>query len=217
MNATDLGVCLVCSSKHETWMYLYRCNDADSVTIRTLAITKFQATLLKCKTAPIICDVLTYKLSQWMHLVMGNTPSVHCNNLGHNLSLALEEQANISWENFVKGRVSEWWGKSQQMFYNYVYPSSNYEKEQWTRQLITGVWQFFNNVSKARNAHLHSPLGTDNKSHLNKRIRYEYSTLSHAMSWTGKHDFTVINKGTPFQPTITKMFQAQETEQVMTT
>eukprot|EP00957_Ditylum_brightwellii_P088784 6761445-Ditylum_brightwellii.AAC.1 len=54
--------------------------------------------------APIICDVLTYKLSPWVHLATVNTPLVQCDNLGHNLSLALEEQAEIGWENFVKGR-----------------------------------------------------------------------------------------------------------------
>eukprot|EP00957_Ditylum_brightwellii_P057598 4367664-Ditylum_brightwellii.AAC.1 len=104
LNVTDLGVCPVCSTDHETWMHLYYCKDANSVAIRTLAITKFHATLLKCKTAPIINDVLTYKLAQWMLLATGNTPSIHCSNLGHNLSLALEEQADIGWESFVKGR-----------------------------------------------------------------------------------------------------------------
>eukprot|EP00957_Ditylum_brightwellii_P122135 9314372-Ditylum_brightwellii.AAC.1 len=41
INATDLGVCPVCSSKHETQTHLYHCKDADSVAICTLAITKF--------------------------------------------------------------------------------------------------------------------------------------------------------------------------------
>eukprot|EP00957_Ditylum_brightwellii_P211329 15366049-Ditylum_brightwellii.AAC.2 len=41
MNATDLGVCLVCSSEHEKWTHLYHCKDAHSVVIRTLAIPKF--------------------------------------------------------------------------------------------------------------------------------------------------------------------------------
>eukprot|EP00957_Ditylum_brightwellii_P126506 9642657-Ditylum_brightwellii.AAC.1 len=90
-----------------------------------------------CKTAPIIRDVLTYKLSQWRHLATGNTPSVQFNNLEHNLSLALEEQAEISWENVVKGRISALWGKSQHIFYNEVYPTSNYKKEQWMGKLIT--------------------------------------------------------------------------------
>eukprot|EP00957_Ditylum_brightwellii_P211228 15365920-Ditylum_brightwellii.AAC.3 len=206
---------------------------------------KFQATLFMCKTSPIIRDVLTYKLSQWMRLATGNMLSIHCDNLGHNLRLVLEEQVDIGWENFVKGRVSEWWGKSQEIFYNDVYSLSNYKKEQWTAQLTTGVWQIFYNVWKACNAHLHSPLGTDNKSYLNKCIRHAYGTLSHAMSWTdsllfstplhdqleisdmskiawleavkiAEHDFTVINKQSLCQHAITEMFQAQETEQIIT-
>eukprot|EP00957_Ditylum_brightwellii_P017064 1286915-Ditylum_brightwellii.AAC.1 len=76
----------------------------------------------------------------------GNTPSVQCDNLGHNLSLALEEQAEIGWENFVKGRVSTLWGKSQQIFHNEVYPTSKYKKEQWMGKLITGMWQIFYDV-----------------------------------------------------------------------
>eukprot|EP00957_Ditylum_brightwellii_P029202 2207319-Ditylum_brightwellii.AAC.1 len=108
------------------------CKDANSVANCTLAITKFCATLLKSKTAPIIRDVLTYNLSQWILLATGNALSIHRNNLRHNLSLALEEQADIGWENFVKGRVSEWWVKLQQIFYNDVYSSSNYKKELWT-------------------------------------------------------------------------------------
>eukprot|EP00957_Ditylum_brightwellii_P211452 15366181-Ditylum_brightwellii.AAC.2 len=103
----------------------------------------------------------------------------------------------------------------------------------------------FYNIWKACSAYLHSPLGIDNKSHLNKQIRHAYDTLSHAMSRTdsllfsaplhdqlemsdmskiarldavkiAEHDFTVINKQSLCQRTITKMFQAQETEQIMT-
>eukprot|EP00957_Ditylum_brightwellii_P124050 9456421-Ditylum_brightwellii.AAC.1 len=59
MNITDIGVCPACSTDHKTWMHLYHCKDANSVAIHTLPITKFHATLLKCKTAPIIRDVLT--------------------------------------------------------------------------------------------------------------------------------------------------------------
>eukprot|EP00957_Ditylum_brightwellii_P145949 11114632-Ditylum_brightwellii.AAC.1 len=125
-----------------------------------IRLIKFMHNWLHCKTAPVISDVLTYKLSQWMNLAMGNIPSVQCDNLGQNLSLAIEEQAEIGWENFVKGR------------------------EQWMRKLITGVWQIFYDVWKACNAHLRSPLGTSNTAHLNKCIKHVCGTLSHDMSWT---------------------------------
>jgi len=88
--------------------------------------------------------------------------------------------------------------------------------------------------------HLHTPMGNSSSSDLNKRVKYAYSTLRHAMiksdqflfakslqerldmsassklAWLeavriAEHNFTVINKRSPLQCTITELFEAQTT------
>eukprot|EP00957_Ditylum_brightwellii_P043577 3303316-Ditylum_brightwellii.AAC.1 len=153
----------------ETWQHLLCCTHDDSIAIRTLAVTKFKSSLLQCKTALIICSTLIYKLSQWLGLATAPPPIIPSDRLGMILCTTVEEQAEIGWENFIKGRISICWGDAQQIFYNTVHPTGNYSKSQWNGKIITGVWQIFFDVWKACNAHLHGPLDAELPSHLNKR------------------------------------------------
>eukprot|EP00957_Ditylum_brightwellii_P157362 11976916-Ditylum_brightwellii.AAC.1 len=76
MNATDLGLCPVCLKDKKMWQHLLHCTHTDSIAITTLAVTKFKSSLLKCKTAPIICHTLIYKLSQWLGLPTNPPPII---------------------------------------------------------------------------------------------------------------------------------------------
>eukprot|EP00957_Ditylum_brightwellii_P179175 13650545-Ditylum_brightwellii.AAC.1 len=65
-NAID--ACPICLDAEETWRHLFQCQHENSITIRTLALTLFKLELLQIKTAPILCEVLYYKVAQWCKL-----------------------------------------------------------------------------------------------------------------------------------------------------
>jgi hypothetical protein len=148
----------------------------------------------------------------------------------------VEEQAAISWNNFIKGRVSKKWSKAQGIFYKLVHPTSTLTGKQWSSKLITGIWKIFFSAWKARNTHLHCPPGTEPSAHLNKRIQHAYSCLRHSIAKTdsllfslplherlntsaaaklawldsvgiAEHDFSITHRRSPTQRTIPDMFQ----------
>jgi len=146
MNTTDLGICPVCSKEKETWTHLLTCCHEDSIAIKSLVLAKFSALLIKCKTAPVIRSVLRYKLAQFLNVDHNTVPIIPGDLIGTTLGLGIEQQANIGWVNFLKGRVSKKFGDAQQIFYNIVHPNGTYTRDQWMGKMITGVWQIFYDI-----------------------------------------------------------------------
>eukprot|EP00957_Ditylum_brightwellii_P136040 10374449-Ditylum_brightwellii.AAC.1 len=104
-------------------LHLLCCPHDELIAIRTLAVTKFESSPLKCKTAPIIHSTLVYKLLQWLGLATDSPLDIPSDQLGTILSTAVEEQAKIGWEIFIKGQISIHWGDVQQFFYDTVHPT----------------------------------------------------------------------------------------------
>eukprot|EP00957_Ditylum_brightwellii_P074470 5658407-Ditylum_brightwellii.AAC.1 len=77
----------------------------------------------------------------------------------------------------MKGRLSHKWGEAQQYFYNKFYPNSGYTRKYWMHKTITAVWQIFMLIWKARNAHLHDAIDSEDSNHLNLRIKHAYGKL----------------------------------------
>eukprot|EP00957_Ditylum_brightwellii_P011734 885993-Ditylum_brightwellii.AAC.1 len=79
----------------ETWQHLLCCTHNGLLAIRTFAVTKFKSSLLKCKTAPIICSTLIHKLLQWLGLATAPPLVIPFDQLGTILHNAVEDQAEI--------------------------------------------------------------------------------------------------------------------------
>ena len=105
INSNAVGDCPICGKEEESWMHLLKCEHIKAVTTRTAAVTKLKGDLRRLKTAPIITTVLIYKINQWTGNTSDKPPQIPGNEVGLHLGLALEEQADIGWENFMKGRV----------------------------------------------------------------------------------------------------------------
>eukprot|EP00957_Ditylum_brightwellii_P205635 15344726-Ditylum_brightwellii.AAC.1 len=84
--------CPVCSTDKETWQHLFHCKHEDSVAVRTLTLTKFKSALNKMKTAPIIRQVLCYKVAQQCKLPCGTSPHIPMDATAVLLSAAVETQ-----------------------------------------------------------------------------------------------------------------------------
>eukprot|EP00957_Ditylum_brightwellii_P066880 5076072-Ditylum_brightwellii.AAC.1 len=110
MTASKVSNCPICSSKEETWGHLFQCRHDNAIAIKVLALTQFKSNLIQSKTSPAICNVILYKMAQWLHVPWNQAiPTVHSNHLGNNLRLALEQQVAIGWKNFAKGQISKEW------------------------------------------------------------------------------------------------------------
>eukprot|EP00957_Ditylum_brightwellii_P181549 13828718-Ditylum_brightwellii.AAC.1 len=70
------------------------------------------------RTVPIIRQVLHYKVGQWCKLLCNNFPQIPSNATGDVLCTAVEFQADIDWDNFIKGRVSKHWYHTQACYIN---------------------------------------------------------------------------------------------------
>eukprot|EP00957_Ditylum_brightwellii_P134612 10262305-Ditylum_brightwellii.AAC.1 len=65
------------------------------------------------KTAPIIRQVLYYKVAQWCCLPTPTLPSIPSDSTGDTLRDAIDTQRDLSWQNFMKGRVAKHWTQAQ--------------------------------------------------------------------------------------------------------
>eukprot|EP00957_Ditylum_brightwellii_P025315 1915621-Ditylum_brightwellii.AAC.1 len=87
--------------------------------------------LTRCKTAPVIRLVLRYKIAQYLKIDHTIVPTIPDDLVGNTLGQGIKQQANIGWDNFLKGRVSKKFGDAQQIFYNIVHPNGMYTRKHW--------------------------------------------------------------------------------------
>lgn len=89
----------------------------------------FHRSLMKKK---ILGAVWTQIKQRILHVFeLGHLP--HCpsypevaqdDRIGRHLQLAILDQARIGWINFLKGRISQHWGKAQGIYYSEAFPES---------------------------------------------------------------------------------------------
>eukprot|EP00957_Ditylum_brightwellii_P049721 3770534-Ditylum_brightwellii.AAC.1 len=105
--------CHICCADIETWQHLFQCQHTDTVAVRTLAVTKFRSTLIKMKTAPILCQIIYHQVAHWCKLPSGSPPSVPTDATGALVLRADAAQDDIGWNNFIKGRIVKDWYLAQ--------------------------------------------------------------------------------------------------------
>eukprot|EP00957_Ditylum_brightwellii_P080369 6112739-Ditylum_brightwellii.AAC.1 len=70
--------------------------------IGSLAITTFKVELINLHTAPVIKQVIIYKVLQWCKLPLNDVPQVPTDEMGQVLWQALEEKSELGWHHFIK-------------------------------------------------------------------------------------------------------------------
>eukprot|EP00957_Ditylum_brightwellii_P049742 3772343-Ditylum_brightwellii.AAC.1 len=63
--------------------------------------------------APIICQVLCYKVAQWCKQLCGTPPRIPTDATGVLLSAAVKTQGYLGWHNFINGRMAKEWCQAQ--------------------------------------------------------------------------------------------------------
>eukprot|EP00957_Ditylum_brightwellii_P075722 5754805-Ditylum_brightwellii.AAC.1 len=97
-----VNACPICLDVEETWQHIFQCQHKDSIAIKTLALTLFKSELLQIETAPILQEVLYYKVAQWCKLPSIPVPLIPDDKVGDMIRDAMEAQNEIDSENFIK-------------------------------------------------------------------------------------------------------------------
>eukprot|EP00957_Ditylum_brightwellii_P102082 7780962-Ditylum_brightwellii.AAC.1 len=94
------------------------------------------------KTTPIIRQVICYKVAQWCNLscgipshIPGDTPSAI-------LSDAVETQYYLSWDNFMKGRITKEWCQAQVRYCRDMPTKFTVNSTTWSTKLIKAILQY---------------------------------------------------------------------------
>eukprot|EP00957_Ditylum_brightwellii_P090342 6879938-Ditylum_brightwellii.AAC.1 len=96
------------------------------------------------------------------------------------LGLAVEEQADIGWDNFVKGHVSTKWCKAQHLYSKAFPMKKEFNGNTWMKNLIKAIWTIFVDTLAACNADLHMYVESASNSAIDKQVRKSF-TLIHSM------------------------------------
>eukprot|EP00957_Ditylum_brightwellii_P173128 13180186-Ditylum_brightwellii.AAC.1 len=105
IDKNDVNACPICLEMEETWQHFFQCQHEDSIAIRTLALTLFKSELLHLKTAPILREVLYYKVAQWCKLSSIPVPLIPDDEVGDMIRDAVEDQNKIGWDNLIKVQI----------------------------------------------------------------------------------------------------------------
>eukprot|EP00957_Ditylum_brightwellii_P122365 9331885-Ditylum_brightwellii.AAC.1 len=84
-------------------MHMFQCPHEDAILLRSLSITKFKSSLIQIHTAPIIQQVLYYKVAQWCKMLCILPSRIPIDPTGSMLCNAVETQHELGWNNFMKG------------------------------------------------------------------------------------------------------------------
>ena len=100
-----------------------------------------KTTLTKIQTNNQVKDTMQKGIMNWMLCPYGNLPMPrwrHHNRLTDLLTEAVQEQNQIGWNNFMKGRISHKWGEAQQVHCSEKQKVAQMEQEKLEAKQNTG-------------------------------------------------------------------------------
>eukprot|EP00957_Ditylum_brightwellii_P009194 695497-Ditylum_brightwellii.AAC.1 len=135
--------CPVCCVEDETWMHMFQCPHNDAILLRSLALAKFKSSLIKIQTAPIIRQVLYYKVARWCKMPSLLLPRFPTDITGTKLCNTVETQHDLGWNDFMKGRIAKQWCAAQAAYCHSFPKPKEFDECQWTTKLIKAIWTIF--------------------------------------------------------------------------
>eukprot|EP00957_Ditylum_brightwellii_P204893 15341256-Ditylum_brightwellii.AAC.1 len=152
------------------------------------------------KTAPLICQIIYYRVAQWCKLPCGMPPRVPTGATGALVSRADSTQDDLGWNNFIKGRIVKEWCQAQAQYCRDMPDRPAHNSITWSTKLIKAIWLIFVDVWNAWNAHLHTEMENTTNNILDKQGWKAY-TLEHSMSTSNRllfhMDLTECLKSSP--------------------
>ena len=180
------NLCPVCKAAVEDQTHFLTCTDDRCRSNFTLQLTVLHKSLQKKKILGAVWSQIKSRLLFEMGY-SSQPPSfpeaASHDKIARTLQLAVREQGEIGWVNFLRGRISRFWGKTQGIYYHDAQLASNTLSAQtFQTTLINGSWSFFHGIWEYRNAILHDATVNINIERMNRRIYQLYRNPSETSS-----------------------------------
>eukprot|EP00957_Ditylum_brightwellii_P094006 7158053-Ditylum_brightwellii.AAC.1 len=90
-------------------------------------------------TAPIIHQVLYYKVAQWCQMPKITQSRIPPDSTGNYLRNAVDMQLDMGWSNFMKGQVSHHWCQAQVEYCKSFPRPKQFNSHTWSIKLIKAI------------------------------------------------------------------------------
>jgi hypothetical protein len=161
-----------CSSR-ETMLHLLTCSSQEATATGQQSMQIFNKALLATCTPPDVVNTIVNYIST----MESNVKVDHSQSSSDLLSQAVSNQANIGWEHFLRGRLSQCW---RQVFISYL-PWQDKKRETkadtWLWKVIHAFWDYSFSIWEARNLTVHGRTETAKEGKLLKTLKREVKTL----------------------------------------
>ena len=171
-------LCPICKEAEETQSHFLRCTHRSCQANLIVQLAVFHRSLQKKK----ILGAIWTQIKQRILYELGQVPTCPAcpspkdgDRIGRHIQLAVIDQANIGWINFLRGRTSVHWGRAQGIYYSEAFPDSKTLTAQtFQTATISGTWTVFHGMWEHRNNVLHDKIANVNIDGMNKRITQLY-------------------------------------------
>ena len=147
--------CPVCGFDGENTKHILTCPHPEAKTAWTKTISTLRKGLLQQSTSPEATEMIIENLNAWRE----NKPARNYNGPARDLREAIEHQASIGWEPFIRGFVSNRWRQMQKKHLEKL--KSKKSNRRWVSSLIIKLWQISWDMWRFRNGILHSQSTTN--------------------------------------------------------
>ena len=172
------NMCPVCKTTEEDQTHFLTCSDNRCRSNFMLQLALFHKSIQKKKVLGAVWSQikgrLLYEMGYSAYPPSFPEAAPH-DKIARNLQIAVTEQNEIGWVNFLRGRISKYWGKTQGLYYLDAQIASNTLSSQtFQTTLIKGAWTFFHGIWEYRNGILHDANENINIERMDHRIRQLY-------------------------------------------
>ena len=144
----DHAKCPRCDIEGEDNRHVIQCQDPKARLLWKAEMDRLQRWMVEKKTDPTLQVAILAKMQAWQTGLAG----YHYRG-SRELELAIQEQDQIGWWNFMLGRVSKKITSLQDQYYDRI--NSKFTGATWTRRLIKEIWKVSWNMWEQRNDRLH--------------------------------------------------------------
>ena len=164
---TNDGRCSCCTSQftiYEDEDHVNRCPNERITEARQKGMENLRTTLDKLKTPKQLTTVLLSAISQWQalsrlqrerHIRWPEEASTGPFSRDE-LEAAFDKQAELGWNQLLRGRIAKSWTRLMATFYRLNHPKDKYlNATRWSQQLVKALWDLFEGQWLARNAEIY--------------------------------------------------------------
>jgi len=172
----------------ETENHILRCQHDQLHATRYTALAKLESTMAVISTPRDVSTAIIYGLRSWMENERYNgiepdiewpPPTFDYHPTHHApIQQAFEQQCEIGWDEFLRGRISSKWGATVNEYYRNMNLNQYHSDKTWETKVIHSTWQIFLQTWQARNNLLHGADDTENRAiqsrDIDQQIRNAY-------------------------------------------